>query len=74
MREAPGLSGALCIQLPGMHMVGLRIPFLLDVALFLLGQFSEHLAQMPAQRSVQNLPATFRKKNNVVHALPFRVV
>jgi len=54
------------------HMVGLKMPFL-DAALLLLGQSSEHLAQMLVQASVQHLPAAFRNENDVVPALPFRV-
>jgi hypothetical protein len=50
-------------------MVGQKMPFL-DLALFLLGQFSEYLSQMPAQSPVQNLAPTPRDKNNVVLALP----
>jgi hypothetical protein len=53
-------------------MVGQKMPFL-DPALFLLGQLSEHLAQMPAQISIQHFAPTFRNKNNMVLALPLRV-
>jgi hypothetical protein len=53
-------------------MVGQKMPFL-DLALFLLGQSSEYLSQMPAQIPVQNLAPTLRNKYYVVLALPLRV-
>jgi hypothetical protein len=53
-------------------MVGLKMTFL-DPALFLIGQFTEHLSQMVAPALVQNLPASLRDENNVILALPFRV-
>jgi hypothetical protein len=48
------------------------MPFF-NAAFFLLGQLSEHLAQMPAQISIQYFPSAFRDKNNMVLALPLRV-
>jgi hypothetical protein len=53
-------------------MVGQKMPFL-NPALLLLGQFSQHLTQMPAQIPVQHFAPALRDKNNVVLALPFRV-
>jgi hypothetical protein len=53
-------------------MVGLKMPFL-DLAFFLLAQFSKYLSQMPAQIPVQHLTPALRNKNNVVLALPLRV-
>ena len=54
------------------YIVGQKMPFL-NPAFFLLGQLSEHFAQMPAQVSVQHLPCAFGDKNNVLLALPLRV-
>ena len=54
------------------YMVGQKMPFF-NAAFFLLGQLSEHLAQMPAQISIQYFPSAFRDKNNMVLALPLRV-
>jgi hypothetical protein len=53
-------------------MVGQKMPFL-DAAFLLLGQPSEHLAQMLAKATVQHFAQTFGNKNNVVLALPLRV-
>jgi hypothetical protein len=53
-------------------MVGQKMPFL-NPALFLLGQSSKYLTQMPAQISIQHFAPTFRNENNVVLALPLRV-
>jgi hypothetical protein len=53
-------------------MVSQKMPFL-NAAFFLLGQLSEHLAQVPAQVSVQHFAPALRYENNVVLALPLRV-
>ncbi len=50
-------------------MVGQKMAFL-DATLFLLGQSSQHVVQMPAQISLQHLAPTFRDKDNVVLAPP----
>ena len=42
-------------------------------ALFLLGQFPQHFAQMLAQIPVKHLAPTLRDKNYVALALSFRV-
>jgi len=55
-----------------LYMVGQKMPFL-DPTLFLLGQLSEHLAQMSVQISVQHLAPKSRDKYNMVLALPLRV-
>jgi hypothetical protein len=53
-------------------MVGQKMPFF-NAALLLLGQFSEHLAQMLAKAPVQHLAPAFGDKNNVILALPLGV-
>jgi hypothetical protein len=45
----------------------------LDLALSLLGQIAEHLAQMLAKCLVKHLPAALRDKHNVILAIPFRM-
>jgi hypothetical protein len=54
------------------NMAGLEMTFH-DMALFLLGQTSEHFAQMLTQFLVQLLAPVLGDKNYVVLALPFRV-
>ena len=53
-------------------MVCQKMPFF-DAALFLLGQSSEHLAQMLPQAPLQYLAPAFGNKNNVELALPLGV-
>jgi hypothetical protein len=53
-------------------MAGKKMAFL-NAAFFLFGQLSEHLAEMPAQVSIQHFVPTFRDNNNVILALPLRV-
>jgi ABC-type phosphate/phosphonate transport system permease subunit len=54
------------------NMVGKKMAFL-NATLLLLGQSSEHLAQMLARTAIKHLLAAFRGKDNSVLALPFRV-
>jgi hypothetical protein len=54
------------------NMAGLEMTFH-DMALFLLGQTSEHFAQMLTQFLVQLLAPVLGDNDYVVLALPFRV-
>jgi hypothetical protein len=49
------------------------MPFL-DPALLLFGQLAEDIAKILAQLHIQRLPTAFWNENNVVFALPFRVI
>jgi hypothetical protein len=47
---------------------------LLDPAFLLLGQIVKDNAEMPSQFSVQRLPSVFRDEDDVIFAVPFRVI
>jgi hypothetical protein len=54
-------------------MVGQKMTFL-DPAFLLFGELPEYFTQVLAQASIQHLAPTLGDKNNVVLALPLRVL
>ena len=56
-----------------MHVIRAHMPFQ-DLTFPLLRQLVEHFAKIPTNLAVEHLSPTFRDENDVVLAIPFRMI